>query len=372
MSYSDQKSKIRSERVCQLWRRHSLTVVPWPSLDFTVDKKISSSEVEAAVKRRGGSVESIVLRQCSGVQDSTVRAIARHCARIESLDLAACEKISDEALESISTCRRLTRCNLDSCTGLSTEGVLKNLGKIKGLESLSMRGCDKVDAKLIVPHLLESCTGLSELRIAGMKGMREAMEHVAAVTRPDAERKRRSVTLDTVGMKTLPRRIDIHCGICNEKLFAGVSSYTCAERSQRQIEFELYTNETPLPGRLKPSAVRLGFGGGPPGSSSSSSPEQQQQQHRDTMFNCPRNCHGLRWLVDAGSGLIPVYNFRYAIALGNKLAICADSKDGSPVGISEGNNEIRCIYCGKPAQEHEEFEDTPMGYLCDDCSLIAW
>lgn len=87
----------------------------------------------------------------------------------------------------------------------------------------------------------------------------------------------------------------LECDLCGERLYTDLSDFLQREGSQPHLEAEVYTSQEP--DRLK-SLVDVEVTG------------------KGRSFNCSRNCHHPRWLIDAGTGVIDRKGYKYALACG--------------------------------------------------------
>ncbi|KNC99528.1 uncharacterized protein SPPG_04919 [Spizellomyces punctatus DAOM BR117] len=112
------------------------------------------------------SLESINFYSCEGVTDATVKVIAEHCPRLQSLVMSKC-RITDEGFEAIGQrCSRLHTlyAGFLSGDGPSNSGISSVLGGCKELKLLDISRCEKIsdlafggDGMLQVQVLMVRC-----------------------------------------------------------------------------------------------------------------------------------------------------------------------------------------------------------------------
>lgn len=174
------------------------------------------------------------------------------------------------------------------------------------LRGLSFAGCPMDGTRL--GDFLARCPALEELNLADVPLSEEAVRlHIAP----------RPLRVQLNRNEPLPRAVDVTCGVCGVHLWRGLRQFAIAPPTQPHIDEEFYTSVPPLPEAVAPLT-----GAGSPRS-----------------LNCVRNCHGAQasrhvacagcsdfhslrtapsnlYLVDAGTGHVPMHGWRYAIAVG--------------------------------------------------------
>jgi hypothetical protein len=101
--------------------------------------------------------------------------------------------------------------------------------------------------------------------------------------------------------------IDVHCGVCQRCLYAGLDSYVVHPPQQGHIAYELYTDVEPIAPATKPN------------------------EDDPTRIECAGRCQTGLWVIDGGSGIVHhVLNRRFAIACGpatdGRMALCVATR----------------------------------------------
>ncbi|CAE7574855.1 unnamed protein product [Symbiodinium natans] len=101
----------------------------------------------------------------------------------------------------------------------------------------------------------------------------------------------------------MERYVHLDCGICGERLYTDLCEFLQSEGSQPHIEAEVYTSQEP---DILANLADVGVTG------------------KGHSFNCSRNCHRNRWLIDAGTGVVDRKGYKYAIACGRAFVRIVD------------------------------------------------
>eukprot|EP00241_Pyramimonas_parkeae_P003204 CAMPEP_0114243912 /NCGR_PEP_ID=MMETSP0058-20121206/11050_1 /TAXON_ID=36894 /ORGANISM="Pyramimonas parkeae, CCMP726" /LENGTH=786 /DNA_ID=CAMNT_0001356799 /DNA_START=207 /DNA_END=2568 /DNA_ORIENTATION=+ len=118
--------------------------------------------------RGGALLASVALPNCKKISDEAVRNLVAGSPALTALDLRMCVKLTDAALQSLSTLSGLASLRLDRCTKVTDEGVAA-LSLLPGLTSLSLAGCARVtDASARALARRGRLTGLDARGCAGI------------------------------------------------------------------------------------------------------------------------------------------------------------------------------------------------------------
>jgi len=114
----------------------------------------------------GSKLEKLVMPGSKVVNDSFLNLVSNYCPNLKTLDLRACELISDEGIISIAeNCPQLVNLNLGRHTngGLITDLSLNSIAKNTKIETLGMAGCSITDRGIweIAYHCSDSLSRLS-------------------------------------------------------------------------------------------------------------------------------------------------------------------------------------------------------------------
>ena len=114
-------------------------------------------------------VSDVVLENCVGITDVSVKYVAMSCPKLKTLRMSGCPKITGSSLVLIgAVCKELTTLQLNNMMALTDAAVVAFL-KSNGLliTSISLAGCSKItDAAVIA--IAENLARLEALNIAGV------------------------------------------------------------------------------------------------------------------------------------------------------------------------------------------------------------
>ncbi|KAF9123394.1 hypothetical protein BGW39_008999 [Mortierella sp. 14UC] len=132
--------------------------------------KVTTSAVVKLIQAVGSGLEELELKGCDGLNDEVlVDAIRPSCVRVERLNLAGCEELTTEGVETLfkdwTVNHGLTYLNLENCVMLKDEAVVAALEHSGAtLEVLNMSGMDEITKDSL--QSLTRCVNLVDLNVS--------------------------------------------------------------------------------------------------------------------------------------------------------------------------------------------------------------
>ena len=199
-------------------------------------------------------------------------------------------------------------CRLD-LRGILTERTLAGLRLIRGAVSYLPQHLGEKPEGLArpLPNLEYLAVGFhTYTRIGHEEGLRYLKDQLDHSPRLQAISCSPLIGVDTLGP------VDVHCGVCQRRLYANLSNYIVHPPQQPHISYELHTDEPPLSDAVTPYSEASAW-------ASAAAADQD-----DTRLRCRGICHGRLWVIDAGSGYV-----HHILGRGYSVA-CGPSRGGHP------------------------------------------
>jgi len=142
------------------------------------DSKLTNLAVEAAAKLLNTKLEELEIAYCANIDDDAIIHLAKNAPNLTSLNLYGCYKITDKALQALSTLpgekSLLKKLNLSMCRNITDAGLKFLLEGDKNcaqtLESLHLYDCTRISNRGIV-LIGEKCPRLRVLEVFGLDGL---------------------------------------------------------------------------------------------------------------------------------------------------------------------------------------------------------
>nr|GMD64328.1 F-box/LRR-repeat protein 3-like isoform X2 [Ipomoea batatas] len=141
-------------------------------------------------------LKELDLYRCVGITDEGIAAIAEGCQALEMINMAYCEKVTDNSLISLSRCTRLRTLEIRGCPRVSSVGLSSVAAGCKKLEKLDIKKCHNIDNTGMVSlvqclHSIKqinlsycSVTDIGLVALASMKRVQEiTILHVNGISR---------------------------------------------------------------------------------------------------------------------------------------------------------------------------------------------
>lgn len=130
----------------------------------------SSSEIDE--RKTGFLLQSLTLRDCSFLTDSSIASLASVCGHLRLLNLSFCCSLTEEfARHLVKGCSKLVALDVSFCGGAVTDYTLLHLSTgLQKLKALSIRGCVQV-SDVGIDHLHANSTRLSVLNVTQCKNI---------------------------------------------------------------------------------------------------------------------------------------------------------------------------------------------------------
>ena len=107
---------------------------------------VSSQSVQALARARGAALEVLYLFDCSAaIDDEALVALGEHCARLRTLDVSFCMRVSDDGISAVAHgCPNLHTLSVGGCslvTGAAIELVAASCAQLMRLDSAPSPCC---------------------------------------------------------------------------------------------------------------------------------------------------------------------------------------------------------------------------------------
>ncbi|XP_053377632.1 dynein regulatory complex subunit 6-like isoform X5 [Mercenaria mercenaria] len=149
----------------RLTRIHTMSFLGSPLISDETFKRIAGNK----------SLKKIKIEGNHRISDVSLRAIGMHCANLEHLYIADCQRLTDLALKSLSTCRFLTVANFADCVRITDKGVRQLVDGPCGpkLRELNLTNCIRVGDMAMV-NIHKRCHNLTYLSVCFCEHISEA------------------------------------------------------------------------------------------------------------------------------------------------------------------------------------------------------
>jgi F-box and leucine-rich repeat protein 2/20 len=118
------------------------------TLNLRYCKNISDDGViEFAQHHR--NVKVIDLRDCPGITDRALSALAETCHDLESLNVSGCSISDSGVLEIAKCCKKIKALDLRSCSSLSDSTLWTAIHNFPDLKTLHCSGCQKITNSML-------------------------------------------------------------------------------------------------------------------------------------------------------------------------------------------------------------------------------
>lgn len=138
------------KRVTNITLVHALKLRELRYLDLSYCQGVGEEGLQA-MAQNCPSLEVLMLAECGQTSDQVVLVIVHFLKRIKTLDLQSCTKLTDDALDSLSSCLTLQYLDVSNCFRMSLEKVRVVQAKNPRLFNLHYRGIKEKD--------LDNCLG---------------------------------------------------------------------------------------------------------------------------------------------------------------------------------------------------------------------
>jgi hypothetical protein len=152
------------------------------TIDLSASKKLSGDAVVALILAQKGYLNRVILDGVVAMEDSHVKKIVEGCKGLKHLSLAGLVLLTDATLEALittGTCKQLVTLVVDSCSGMTVQG-LGMLLKAAATANSSPRGGDDLNTS--------GAAGQSRLKVLQARGLSGAVNdyllHTIADTCP--------------------------------------------------------------------------------------------------------------------------------------------------------------------------------------------
>jgi hypothetical protein len=271
------------------------------------------------------SVRVLRLARCTHVSDAAVLALLEHCPRLTLLDMAY-SAVSERTLQRLiarPTAPALHALSIYGCTRINlsaaahpidavplsapTAAIASAAAALTTATAVVAAAADDADASSawsssVLGALIVAQRSLVSVNFGGLSLCRADELAVAAAVR-SCFQSGRCVRVNLQTASALPSAISVRCDVCSQPLYESVRAYVLDWPAQPHIASTLYVCEAPAASAVRRSTA---LGG---------------SSRAETMINCRRNCHGFRFLIDAGSGYTEMKGHAYAVAVGPGLAV---------------------------------------------------
>jgi len=174
-SFLSLQDRIQASYTCKRWNNLCKDSFFWREVDFTfysATQKITDDTVKAVTSYSMG-IQSIDLSgdHCEPITDEAVGHVARCCQRLQRLNIAGRNKVTNRGLYLIArNCPLLKELNVEKCEGISNKGIKSLAKNCRQLKILSLAWCKKISDKGL-QFLAQKCTNLQSLNIEGGTGV---------------------------------------------------------------------------------------------------------------------------------------------------------------------------------------------------------
>jgi len=143
------------------------------------DSKLTNQAVEYAAKLLNSKLVELEIAYCANIDDDAILHLAQNAPNLTSLNLYGCFKITDKALQGLSTLPTgekslLQKLNLSMCRNVTDTGLKHLLEGKKNcsgtLQSLHLYDCTRITNQGII-LIGQKCPGLKFLEVFGLDGL---------------------------------------------------------------------------------------------------------------------------------------------------------------------------------------------------------
>lgn len=174
----------RMSRVCRRWREVASEPKLWKTVNLSTEEvniTKSAKILNKLVSTRLKYTRELVLRGWSKLTDREIKALGKHCHKLQCIDLSECESLTSQGIASLADdCRHITSIGLKS-TKIDITG-LQHIIAILGaqLECLFLENCNRLTGGRILPLIQENCPNLRILDISGTNARTFPIEKLQA------------------------------------------------------------------------------------------------------------------------------------------------------------------------------------------------
>ena len=120
------------------------------TLNLRYCKNISDDGViEFTQHHHHRNLKVIDLRECRGITDRSLSALAESCPDLESLNVSGCSISDCGLLEVVKCCKEMKALDLRNCSSLSDSSLWSAVQNLPSLESLRCSGCGQVTNSML-------------------------------------------------------------------------------------------------------------------------------------------------------------------------------------------------------------------------------
>lgn len=149
----------------KLTKIHTMTFLGSPLISDETFKRIANNKNLKKIKIEGNN----------RISDVSLKAIGTNCANLEHIYIADCQRLTDLALKSLSTCKLLTVANFADCVRITDKGVRQLVDGPCGpkLRELNLTNCIRVGDMAMV-NIHKRCHSLTYLSVNFCEHISEA------------------------------------------------------------------------------------------------------------------------------------------------------------------------------------------------------
>lgn len=149
----------------KLTKLHTMSFLGSPLISDETFKRIAGNKNLKKIKIEGNH----------RISDVSLRVIGMHCANLEHIYIADCQRLTDLSLKSLSTCRFLAVANFADCVRISDKGVRQLVDGPCGpkLRELNLTNCIRVGDMAMV-NIHKRCHNLTYLSVCFCEHISEA------------------------------------------------------------------------------------------------------------------------------------------------------------------------------------------------------
>jgi len=156
-------------------------------VDFSgINKTCDDKFIKSFVTVYGHLIEHLNLRNCWGVADEGVLAIAANCPHLKYLCLMGCWDVTDASVTTLAeSCGEIEFIDFSNCRKLGDEGLAAIMANCTKISNISLSYCKNISNDIFafpqrwfgIEHLnLQRCTGITDDGFAKIEGMELALK----------------------------------------------------------------------------------------------------------------------------------------------------------------------------------------------------